>query len=256
MTIDLTNKVAFVTGASKGIGRSVAETLARCGANVGIMARNLEEVQAVAAAITAAGGGRVIGLAGDVANPAEVEAAVQQTVAAFGHLDLAVNNAGILGDAALLHECTPENWRRIFATNVDGCFYSMKYEIIEMLKTGGGSIVNIASVEAHAPLRSHAAYTTSKHALIGLTTNTALDYADKGIRINSVSPGVIRTPLVEGLGNAFVSQLEASIPVGRLGTGDEVANTVAFLLSDWSAYTTSSDFLVDGAFVVRGLFRE
>lgn len=250
--IDLSNKIAFVTGASAGIGKTIVETLAKYGANVGMMARNLDELKLIESAINSESGGRVIGFKGDVQKPQDIEAAIKQTVDKFGQLNFAVNNAGILGEWALLHECSNENWRNIMATNVDGYFYSMKFEIAEMLKSGGGSIVNIASVESHTPLRNNTAYTTSKHAVIGLTKNAALDYADKGIRINSVSPGVIRTPLVENLSAEFVKELEDSIPLGRLGTTLEIANTVAFLLSDLSSYTTSSDFLIDGGFVVRG----
>jgi NAD(P)-dependent dehydrogenase (short-subunit alcohol dehydrogenase family) len=256
MNIDLSNKVAFVTGGSKGIGKSIVKTLAKCGANVVLMSRNPQEIKEVADEINTAGGGKALGIAGDVSIPEDIEAAIKQTIATFGKLDLAVNNAGIVGETGFLHESTAENWQEVFQINVAGIFYAMKYEIIEMLKAGGGSIVNMASVESHMPLRNFPVYTASKHALIGLTKTAAVDYADKGIRINSVSPGVIWTRLIEGLGDKYVSMFKNSIPLGRIGTGEDIANTVAFLLSDLSAYTTSSDFLVDGGFNVRGLFHE
>jgi len=136
--------------------------------------------------------------------------------------------------------------------NLDGVGFAMMAELAQMMETSGGSIVNIASVEAHTVLRHFPVCTATKHALIGLTKGTAADYAPLGIRVNSVSPGVIRTPLTMAPGQKDVTdRLEAKIPTGRLGESDEVARTVAFLLSDLSAYTTGTDVLVDGAFLLR-----
>ncbi len=252
MKIDLTNKAAFVTGGSKGIGKAVAEALAACGAHAGIMARGPEELEATVAAINARDGGRALALPGDVSKYEDVGDAVRRTAREFGGLHLAVNNAGVAGQAGLLHRTGRENWRHVMGINLDGVAFAMMFEIEEMLKDGRGSIVNIASVEAHSILKEFPAYTASKHALLGLTKGAAADYAHHGIRINSVSPGVIRTPLTMAEGQKEVTdRLAARIPEGRLGEPQEIASAVAFILSDLSSYTTGADLVVDGAFLLR-----
>ena len=252
MNIDLSGKTAFVTGGSQGIGKAIAETLADCGANVGVMARGKEELDAAVAALNSKHSARALAVQGDVSSYEQISAAVRRTAQQFGGLHLAVNNAGIAGKPGLLHQTGRENWRHIMGINLDGVPYAMMVEIEEMLKVGGGSIVNIASVEAHTILKEFPAYVASKHALIGLTKGTATDYAKHGIRINSVSPGVIRTPLTMAEGQKEVTdRLATRIPQGRLGDPEEIARTVAFLLSDLSSYTTGADLVVDGAFLLR-----
>mgnify|MGYP001780488843 CR=1 FL=1 len=177
--------------------------------------------------------------------------AIQKTVEQFGTLHLAVNNTGIAREFGYLHESSLENWRKVMGINLDGIFYAMKYEIAEMLKHGNGSIVNIGSVEGHTILRFNPTYTASKHAITGLTKATARDYADKGTRINTICPGVINTPLAAGQPE-ITDPLAKTIPMGRLGEPREIAYTVAFVLSDFSSYTTGVDIIVDGAFLLRG----
>lgn len=253
MKIDLSNKVAFVTGGTKGIGKAIVELLALYGANVGIIARGEKELNEMEQNINGKNEGRILAIKGDVSNAKDVEKAINMTVEHFGGLHLAVNNAGIAGKSGLLHETTIENWENVLGVNLNGIFYAMKYEITEMLKSGGGSIVNIGSIEGHTILRKNHTYTTSKHAIAGLTKTAARDYSDKNIRVNTVSPGVIRIPLVEAPEQKEITdKLEATIPLGRLGEPDEIANTVVFLLSDLSSYTTGVDFVVDGAFLLRG----
>lgn len=253
MNIDLTGKVAFVTGGTKGIGGSVSEVLAECGANVAFMARNADDLKKMETLINSRKGGRALAIQGDVSDAEALRKAVAKTVNEFGALHVAVNNAGIAGAPAILHEATIENWRKVMGVNLDGIFYAMKYEITEMLKSNGGSIVNIGSVEGHTILPEFSAYVATKHAITGLTKVTAREYADKGIRINTVCPGVIRTPLVEAPGQKeYTDKLELTIPMGRLGEPREIAQTVAFLLSDLSSYTTGVDIVVDGAFLQRG----
>lgn len=252
MNIDLTGKTAFVTGGSKGIGKAIAETLADCGAKVGVMARGKEELEAVVEALNSKDGGRGLALQGDVSSYEQVSEAIRRTAQQFGGLHLAVNNAGIAGKAGLLHETGPGNWHEVMGINLDGVAYAMMIEIEEMMKVGGGAIVNIASVEAHTILKEFPAYVASKHALIGLTKGTAYDYAAHGIRINSVSPGVIRTPLTMAEGQKEVTdRLAVRIPEGRLGEPEEIARSVVFLLSDLSGYTTGADLVVDGGFLLR-----
>jgi len=160
---------------SKGIGKAIAETLADCGANVGVMARGKEELDAAVAALNSKYSGRALAVQGDVSSYEQVSAAIRRTAQQFGGLHLAVNNAGIAGEPGLLHQTGRENWRHIMGINLDGVAYAMMIEIEEMLKVGGGSIVNIASVEAHTILKEFPAYVASKHALIGLTKGTASD---------------------------------------------------------------------------------
>jgi NAD(P)-dependent dehydrogenase (short-subunit alcohol dehydrogenase family) len=163
-----------------------------------------------------------------------------------------VNNAGIAGKAGLLHQTGPESWRQVIGIDLDGVAYTMMAEIEEMMKVGGGSIITIASVEADTILKEFPAYMASKHALIGLTKGTASDYAPYKIRINTVSPGVIRTPLTMAPGQKEVTaRLAARIPQGRPGESEEIARSVAFLLSDLSGYTTGADLVVDGGFLLR-----
>lgn len=252
MSVDLHNKRAFVTGGSKGIGKAIAEALTAAGANVGVMARGREDLESTVKAINERGAGRAIALQGDVSRQEDLRDAIAATAESFSGLDLAVNNAGIAGDAGLLHDTGAENWRRVMGINLDGVAFAMIYEIEQMLAAGGGSIVNIASVEGHTILPQFPAYVASKHALLGLTKATAHDYANLGIRINTVSPGVIETPLTMAAGQKDVTdRLAARIPIGRLGEPEEIAASVAFLLSDASSYTTGTDLVVDGAFLLR-----
>ncbi|MCC6628702.1 MAG: SDR family oxidoreductase, partial [Chloroflexi bacterium] len=230
----------------------IAEVLVDCGANVTITARGQQDLDETVVALEARRPGSVLGLRSDVSEQTQVVKAVADTVARFGALHLAVNNAGIAGAQGLLHQTGAENWRRVMGINLDGVAWSMMAEIDAMLKAGGGSIVNIASVEAHTILKQFPAYVAAKHALIGLTKATAFDYADQGIRINSLSPGVIRTPLTMAEGQkAVTDRLEARIPMRRLGESEEIARVAAFLLSDLSSYTTGADLVVDGAFLLR-----
>lgn len=252
MNIDLNGKVALVTGGSRGIGRSIADVLVDSGAKVVIMARGQRDLDSAVAELEARRRGSALGVQGDVSSQEQLVSAVQRTVAHFGGLHLAVNNAGIAGKPGLLHATGAENWRQVMGVNLDGVAWAMIAEIEEMMKAGSGSIVNIASVEAHTILKQFPAYVASKHALIGLTKATAADYAGLGIRINSVSPGVIRTPLTMAEGQKEVTdRLATRIPLGRLGEADEIARAVVFLLSDLSGYTTGTDLVVDGAFLLR-----
>ncbi len=249
MEIYFNDKVAFIAGASMGIGAAIAKTLAECGASVGLMARREEPLRALEQEIINRGG-KAFAITGDVSKPEDVQKAILATVEKFGGLHLAVNNAGISGDFGLLHETTIENWRKVLSVNLDGIFYGMKYQIQEMLKSGGGSIVNIASVEATTILPMNPSYTTSKHAIIGLTKTAAYDYAKLGIRINTVSPGVIRTPLVEN--NKEISAAMAKVvPQGRMGEPQEIADAVAYVLSDKASYMTGTELIIDGAFLLR-----
>jgi NAD(P)-dependent dehydrogenase (short-subunit alcohol dehydrogenase family) len=252
MTQGTHEPVALVTGAAAGIGRAAAERFARGGARV-VLSDVAEEGEAVAAALRDEGR-QALFVRCDVSRPEEVEALMRRCVEAYGRLDWAFNNAGIEGAQATTAECTVENWERVIGVNLTGVWLCMKHEIAQMLRQGGGAIVNCASVAGLVGFRGLPAYTASKHALIGLTRTAALEYAPEGIRVNAVCPGVIRTAMIErvtGGDPAREAQLVAAEPMGRMGTPEEVAEAVAWLCSDAAAFVTGTAMPVDGGYVAQ-----
>jgi NAD(P)-dependent dehydrogenase (short-subunit alcohol dehydrogenase family) len=188
---------------------------------------------------------------GDVADPAAVEAMVAFVVAQGGALNLLVNNAGIGGPLLPLGEYTLDGWRHVMGINLDGVFYGMRYAIPEMLKAGGGAIVNMASILGSVGFANTGAYTAAKHALLGLTQVAAIEYSAKGIRTNAVGPGFIETPLLAALPPAAKAALVAAHPIGRLGLPAEVSSLVLFLLSDQASFISGSYHLVDGGYTAQ-----
>ena len=250
---ELTGKVAIVTGASAGIGRATALALAAEGATVVVADVDDVRGQQVATELTDKGASALF-IHTDVTDDAQVAGLVAKTVEAFGGLDLAVNNAGIEGTPAITHECTPENWNRTLAVNLTGVWSCMRHEIPRMLERGGGSIVNLASVAGLVGFASIPAYTASKHGIVGLTKTAALEYAEAGIRVNAVCPGVIDTEMVErftGGAPEAEAAMVATEPVGRLGRPEEIADAIVWLCSDRSSFTTGQAIAVDGGFVAR-----
>jgi NAD(P)-dependent dehydrogenase (short-subunit alcohol dehydrogenase family) len=250
---ELTGKVALVTGASAGIGRAAAIALAAEGAAVVVADVDVERGKEVAKAIVDKGG-EAIFVATDVSDDAQVATAVDAAIAAFGGLDLAYNNAGIEGAPAPTADCTPENWQRTLAVNLTGVWSCMRHEIPVMLARGGGSIVNCSSIAGLVGFANIAAYTASKHGVLGLTKTAALEYAEQGIRVNAVCPGVIDTEMVDrfvgGQDEARAAMI-AMEPVGRLGRAEEIADAVVWLCSDRSSFVTGQAIAVDGGFVAR-----
>lgn len=246
------DKVAIVTGGSAGIGRATARAFAREGASVVVADIDATRGAQVAAEITDAGG-RAQFFATDVAVDADVERVVARTVDAFGRLDLAFNNAGVEGAPAPTPECTPESWARTIAVNLTGVWSCMRHEIPRMLEHGG-AIVNCASVAGIVGFPGLSAYVASKHGVIGLTKTAALEYAQAGIRVNAVCPGVIDTDMVRRFTHgdaAATADLVATEPVGRMGTPDEIAAAVVWLCSPGSTFVTGHALVVDGGFVAR-----
>jgi NAD(P)-dependent dehydrogenase (short-subunit alcohol dehydrogenase family) len=245
------NKVAIVTGGSFGIGKAAAIAFAKRGAKV-IIADWVEDNETIN--IIKSSGGDAIFVKCDVSNDASVKAMVEKTIVQYGRLDYAFNNAGVEGLSAPVHECTNENWERTIAINLKGVWLCMKYEIRMMLQQGKGAIVNNASIAGLVGFPNIPAYVASKHGIIGLTKNAALEYAKLGIRANAVCPGVIKTPMIDrftGKSKEVEKQFETMEPVGRLGQPEEVAEAVVWLCSEASSFITGDAIPVDGGWVAQ-----
>ena len=253
MAGELEGKIALVTGAGSGIGRESALAFAASGAQVMVSDVVVEGGEGTVAQIKAAGGEATF-IRADVSQRADVEPLIRQTVETYGRLDCAHNNAGIEGDMAPTAECTEANWDRTIAINLKGVWLCMRYEIPQMLEQGGGVIVNTSSVAGLVGFVNLPAYVATKHGVAGLTRTAALEYAQQGIRVNAVCPGVIHTPMIDRIvgGDAEAeAQFTALEPVGRMGSPAEVAQAVVWLCSDAASFVTGIAMPVDGGFVAQ-----
>lgn len=251
METQFKNKVAIVTGGSFGIGRATAIAFAKKGAKV-VVVDWIEDSETLN--LIKAAGGETIFIKCDVSKATDVKAMVEKTLAAFGRLDYAFNNAGIEGINGVTHECTEENWDKTIGVNLKGIWLCMKHEIPEILKQGKGVIINCASIAGLVGFQGLPAYVASKHGVIGLTKTAALEYAKPGIRINAVCPGAIRTPMIDRItGNKkeVEDQFAAMEPIGRLGQPEEVANAVLWMCSDEASFVTGHAMAVDGGWVAQ-----
>lgn len=246
----LENKVALVTGGTSGIGKATAIALGVAGAKVVFSGRREEEGENIANSIRQSGA-ECLFVRSDVSSEAEVKALIQTTVEQYGRLDCAFNNAGIDPPQKPLHEQSVEDFDKLMAINVRGLFLCMKYEIQQMLTQGAGVIVNNSSMGGLIAFPGVGPYIASKHAVMGLTRSAALDYAQQGIRINAVNPGLIATEMMDRLTTTGTTpeQLAASIvPMGRMGQPGEIAATVVFLCSDAASYITGQSLVIDGGY--------
>lgn len=241
----LSDKVALVVGASRGIGAETAKAFARAGAAVVLAARNQAAIEEVAREIQATGG-RALAVSADVTDPDSMEALVSRANDVFGRLDAAFNNATDGPKPAPLAEIDADAFDRGIRTNIHGTFHGMKFQIAAMLECGGGTIVNTASTAGVEGASGLSAYVAGKAGIIGLSRAAALDYADKNIRVNVVAPGPILTHHLEAAGQEVQRMAAMAVPMGRIGSVADVANTVLWLSSPLSGFTTGAVLPVDG----------
>jgi NAD(P)-dependent dehydrogenase (short-subunit alcohol dehydrogenase family) len=247
----LENKVAIIIRSGSGIGKAAALLFAKEGAKVVISDIQEEHGKQVVAEITK-NGGEAFFIKADTSIPEDNESLVKGTLEKYGKLDIAVNNAGIGGPIAPTGEYPLDGWKKVIDINLSGVFYGMHFQLPAMEKNGGGSIVNIASILGMAGTRNSPAYVAAKHGVVGVTKAVALEYAAKNIRVNSVGPGYINTPLVmNALDEATRGFLVGLHPIGRLGESEEVAELILWLASPKSSFVTGSYYPVDGGYLAQ-----
>jgi NAD(P)-dependent dehydrogenase (short-subunit alcohol dehydrogenase family) len=246
----LENKVAIITGAGSGIGKAAAELFAKEGAKVVISDINETNGNSAVEEIKK-NGGDAFYIKADSSKPEDNEALVKQTIEKYGTLDIAVNNAGIGGPLGATGEYPIDGWKKVIDINLSGVFYGLRYQIPAMLQKGG-SIINIASILGSAGTKFSPAYVAAKHGVVGLTKAAALEYADKNIRINSVGPGYIKTPLViNSLDKSALDALVGLHPIGRLGEAEEIAELILWLASSKSSFVTGGYYPADGGYLAQ-----
>jgi NAD(P)-dependent dehydrogenase (short-subunit alcohol dehydrogenase family) len=246
----LENKVAIITGAGSGIGKSTAELFAKEGAKVVVSDINENNGNSAVEEITKNGGAAFF-IKADSSKPEDNEALVKQTIQKFGSLEIAVNNAGIGGPLGVTGEYPIDGWKKVIDINLSGVFYGLRYQIPAMIQKGG-SIINVASILGKAGTKFSPAYVAAKHGVVGLTKAAALEYADKKIRINSIGPGYIKTPLVmNSLDTNALNALVSLHPIGRLGESEEIAELLLWLASSKSSFVTGAYYPIDGGYLAQ-----
>jgi NAD(P)-dependent dehydrogenase (short-subunit alcohol dehydrogenase family) len=245
----LQNKVALVTGGTSGIGRATAIAFGAAGAKVVFSGRREAEGEETAALIRDTGA-ECLFVRSDISDEAEIQALVEKTIATYGRLDCAFNNAGIEPSLKPLHEQSIEDFDKLMSINVRGLFLCMRYEIQQMLNQRSGVIINNSSMGGLIAFPGISPYIASKHAVMGLTRSAALDYAKQGIRINAVNPGLIATAMMDRLRSGSTDDVGSTVPMGRMGQAAEIAQAVVFLCSDAASYITGQPLVIDGGYTV------
>jgi NAD(P)-dependent dehydrogenase (short-subunit alcohol dehydrogenase family) len=254
MNISFENKVALVTGAGSGLGLATVKAFAESGASVVLADWNEKAVRSAAEELTAQGH-KALAIRCDVADDAQVEAMVKETVATFGRLDAAYNNAGVQNVLAETADSPRDDYDRVMAINLRGVWSCMKFELQQMRKQGSGAIVNCSSLGGLVGAAERGTYHAAKHGVLGLTKSAALEYAARGIRINAVCPGLIQTPMSDQMAAAgqadALKAMVKSVPMGRVGRPEEIADAVLWLSSPAASYVTGQALSVDGGYIMR-----
>ena len=253
MTGILQGKTLIVTGAGGGIGRAASMVLAAAGANV-VVSDIVESTGQATVDAVQSGGGTALFVKADLASEGDVRALVERAVSAYGRLDGAFNNAGLEQCAIPLHELTTEQWERALRVDLTSVFWCLKYQVLAMLATGGGAIVNTASSLGQVAIQNASEYITAKHGVVGLTRAAAAEYGGRGIRVNAVLPGIIRTPMIARLTedarfSAFFDKLKDRHPIGRFGEPSEIGEAVKWLLSDAASFMNGAAMACDGGYL-------
>lgn len=247
----LEKKTALVTGAGSGIGKAISLLYAEEGANIVVSDIDEKGGQETVSLIKEKGG-KAIFVKADTSKPEDNEAIVKAAVKEFGGLHIAVNNAGIGGPLEVTGKYPIDGWKKVIDINLSGVFYGLRYQIPAMLTSGGGSIINMASILGATATKNSPAYVASKHGVVGLTKASALEYADQKIRINAIGPGYIKTPLVEKtLDATAMNALVGLHPIGRLGKSEEIAEMALWLASDRASFVTGGYYNVDGGYLAQ-----
>jgi NAD(P)-dependent dehydrogenase (short-subunit alcohol dehydrogenase family) len=247
------DKVVLITGASSGIGQAAAVAFGQQGAKVVVASRRIHESEETVQQVEAAGG-KAVFVQTDVSDEEQIKALIEQAIAHFGRIDIAFNNSGILGKLGAITEMTQQDWFEVINTNLTSVFFCLKHQIPQMLKQGGGVIVNNASIVGNKGQPYGAMYSTTKHGVIGLTRSVALEYAQKNIRVNAIMPGVVDTPPIQTVLAPTPEQKEqiaARHPIGRVASPDEIAQVVLFLASNASSFITGAAIPIDGGAIAQ-----
>lgn len=246
----LENKVAIISGASSGIGKATAELFAREGAKV--VASDIDEDKGREVVNQINGNnGDAFFIKADASNPEEQEALVKGAQDKYGALHIAFNNAGIVGPVGPVADISIEEWDKVMRVNLSALFYGMHYQIPAIIQSGGGNIVNTASIMGQVAAANQAGYNATKHGVVGLTKTAALEYSDKKVRINAIGPGYVDTPLLDFLNDEEMKRLVGLHPIGRLGKAEEIAELVAWLASDKASFVTGSYYPIDGGYLAQ-----